>query len=154
MPLNPNGPNKSKQKTPRRRTLLIGGLLVATMGFAVWLYVNNFQPWRLYPLFFPQHVCFTSDGVDTGQAEHCLIRDARAAWKIYEQRSMGTTDSPFTSVYTGCQKACQANSHCTHYVVSWPEGPYKNSIFRGHTFTIIEDDGFSCSLLKSKGTGG
>ncbi len=123
-------------------------MTLLTMCVAIWLVMDSAITWRLYPYFFPQHVCLTKDGNDTGLGKKCLF-DGRMGLEVRALGStLGTAESIF-SVYSNvngiCKKACQSNKFCSRYVVRLPDEMYDKHI-------IVEDGGniFACFIIGSK----
>lgn len=113
-----------------KRRIFFSFLTLLAMCIAIWFVLNPALTWRLYPYFFPQHVCFTKDGVDLGIGEKCLA-DRKM---IFEEQAIqrtgqyDTVTSVFSEISEACKKACQNQKMCTRYVVVWPLDMYDRNI--------------------------
>lgn len=124
------------------RLILLGSLIVLAMSFAIWSGTMTGLTWRLYPYFYPQLVCLTKDGSDTGLGKKCLA----GRKKIFEERSIVRGFLRDTSVYLEvdeiCKKACRSKQICSQYVIKWPGEMYDRHLIPMSPGTFV------CTLMR------
>jgi len=111
--------------------------------------VTSLYVWQKYHInFIPRDLCYTRDGAVVGSYERndpqrCFGTSAVA----YEQRTIGPPQGPLDSdSHQVCQKACQKNEWCTHYIYHLP-WEYHNA---NNPPPLGGPGQFGCTLLKQK----
>ncbi|MCG8558488.1 MAG: hypothetical protein MI824_01700 [Hyphomicrobiales bacterium] len=127
----------------KKRLLLLAALILLSIGIGIVLaYGSRMRVvaiWNFYPYFFPQHACYTKEGLEKNSGKE-YFEERR---KIVEERSMGRYlyNLNYGGAHKECRLACQSNVMCSRYVVGWPVKMCRSDISEGLDFT--------CTLLSS-----
>ena len=118
-----------------RRYKVILLLFLLLFGGVVLLMVQ-----QNYDRLFPRDACFTRDGTDIGDYPLCVEGKQLVEDRVIMPDMLDEPNAEPT--HRACQRVCQENELCSHYVFRLPPEYYDSNLM------VQTPESFSCLLLQ------
>ena len=119
---------------PRRYKVILLLFLLSVGGLALIMVQQN------HDRLFPRDACFTREGTDIGDYPLCVEGKQPV---VDRSITSDMLDEPYAApTHRVCQRACQENELCSHYVFRLPPEYYNSNIM------VQSPESFSCLLLQ------